>query len=256
MAATAMSRNQDGPALKVEALRFFYPEGPNVLHGIELVVRQSERVAVVGPNGSGKTTLFLLLCGVLKPAVGSITAVGQAVEPSRFNSQVAYLFQSPEDQLFSTTVFDDVAFGPLNMGLPYEEVRERVQEALHRVGVEGLSERPPHHISGGERRLVAMATVLAMSPEIILLDEPTSNLDSRNRRKVIQILKKAPHSMLVASHDLEFLLETCKRVLVLDSGNIVADGPIRDILANEELLKAHGLEKPHSLVPHSHGNSC
>lgn len=247
-----MIGDQDREVLNIEALRFAYPEGPEVLHGIDLRVCEGERVALVGPNGSGKTTLFLVLCGVLRPEAGSISADAKAIVPGRFNHQIAYLFQSPDDQLFSATVFDDVAFGPLNMGLPPEQVRERVEKALRRVGAEGLAERPPHHLSGGERRLAAMATVLAMSPQIILLDEPTSNLDSGNRRQVIRIVNDSPHTMLVASHDLEFLLETCGRVLVIDGGRVVADGPIRDVLCNESLLKAHGLEKPHSLVPHRH----
>lgn len=250
-----MNRDQDLEILVVEALCFSYPEGPWILHQLDFAVRKGERVAVVGPNGSGKTTLFLLLCGVLKPATGSISALGQTVAPGRFNPQVAYLFQSPEDQLFSATIYDDVAFGPLNMGLSPDEVREKVDEALSLVGIQGISKRPPHHVSGGERRLSAIATVLAMSPDIILLDEPTSNLDSRNRRKVIQILAEASPTILVASHDLEFLLETCTRVLMLDGGCLVADGAIRDVLADQELLATHGLEKPHSLVPHDHGNS-
>jgi cobalt/nickel transport system ATP-binding protein len=215
-------------------------------------VKAGQRVAIVGPNDSGKTTLLLLACGILKPSAGVVSVDDQKVETGRFDPRIAYLFQSPEDQLFCPTVFDDVAFGPLNMGLTMEDVRKRVQGALSTVGAEALAERPPHHLSGGEKRLVALATVLSMSPLIILLDEPTSNLDSRNRRQVISILKQAPQTLLVTSHDLEFLLELCPRVLLIDGGQVSADGPTRQVLADKTLLDTHGLERPHSLVPHRH----
>jgi cobalt/nickel transport system ATP-binding protein len=231
---------------------FAYPEGPEVLKEVGFHLQEGERLALVGPNGSGKTTLLLLLCGILKPSRGLIEIGGRPLEAGSFDPRVAYLFQSPEDQLFSPTVFDDVAFGPLNMGLPAEQVRMRVAEALDIVGAEALAARPPHHLSGGEKRLVALATVLSMSPRVILLDEPTSNLDSRNRRQVIGILSRAPQSLLITSHDLEFLLETCSRALLLDEGRLITAGPIREVLADEQLLGDHGLEKPHSLIPHRH----
>jgi cobalt/nickel transport system ATP-binding protein len=252
---SAFEASAPGPAsgaLEAAGLCFAYPEGREVLRGIGFHLEEGQRLALVGPNGSGKTTLLLLLCGILKPSRGRIEIGGRPLEAGRFDPRVAYLFQSPEDQLFSPTVFDDVAFGPLNMGLPVEQVRGRVAQALDTVGAEALAARPPHHLSGGEKRLVALATVLSMSPRVILLDEPTSNLDSRNRRQVIGILNRAPQGLLITSHDLEFLLETCSRVLLLDEGRLVTAGPIREVLADEQLLLAHGLEKPHSLIPHRH----
>jgi len=239
-------------ALEIRGLCFAYPDRPEVLQEISFGVNPGRRVAVVGPNGSGKTTLLLLTCGVLKPSAGVVSVDGGRIKAGGFDPRVTYLFQSPDDQLFCPTVSDDVAFGPLNMGLPAEEVRVRVQEALETVGAEALADRPPHHLSGGEKRLVALATLLSMSPRVILLDEPTSNLDSRNRRQVINILRQAPQTLLVTSHDLEFLLEICPRVLLIDGGRVNADGPIRQVLADRTLLQAHGLEKPHSLVPHRH----
>jgi cobalt/nickel transport system ATP-binding protein len=251
-ATSSLSAAALAGALAVRELSFAYPSRPQVLQSLSFAVNAGERVAVVGPNGSGKTTLLLLLCGILKPSGGTVSVSDRQIEAGRFNPRISYLFQSPDDQLFSPTVFDDVAFGPLNMGLPADEVRDRVQEALAIVGADALAERPPHHLSGGEKRLVALATVLSMNPQIILLDEPTSNLDSRNRRQVINILKQAPQTLLVTSHDLEFLLEICPRVLLIDGGRLNADGPIRQVLADDSLLQAHGLEKPHSLVPHRH----
>jgi cobalt/nickel transport system ATP-binding protein len=243
---------REGGSLEISGLSFSYPERPAVLQDLGFGVPAGERVALVGPNGSGKTTLLLLTCGILKPSVGTIAVDGSPVQAGRFDPRVAYLFQSPDDQLFCPTVFDDVAFGPLNMGLSADEVRDRVQEALRTVGAEALAGRPPHHLSGGEKRLVALATVLSMSPRVVLLDEPTSNLDSRNRRQVINILQETTQTLLVTSHDLEFLLEVCPRVLLIGDGTLNADGPTRRVLADETLLQAHGLEKPHSLVPHRH----
>lgn len=251
-AVSAPSATAASGALDIRDLCFAYPERPAVLQNVSLEVKAGERVALVGPNGSGKTTLLLLTCGVLKPSAGTVSVDQRRIKAGRFDPRITYLFQSPDDQLFCPTVFDDVAFGPLNMGLPAEEARHRVRQALKTVGAEALADRAPHHLSGGEKRLVALATLLSMSPRVILLDEPTSNLDSRNRRQVINILKQAPQTLLVTSHDLEFLLEICPRVMLIDEGRVNADGPIREVLADEQLLRAHGLEKPHSLIPHRH----
>ena len=238
--------------LEVDSLTFSYPESPDVLNDVNLSIADGERVALIGPNGSGKTTLFLLMCGILKPTAGGTSVNGSLIRPGGFHPDIGYLFQFPDDQLFSSTVFDDVAFGPLNMSLSRDEVRRRVDRTLSAVGCGGLSDRPPHHLSGGEKRLIAIASVLSMVPRLILFDEPTSNLDSRNRRRVIEVLSTLDQTLIVASHDLEFLLETCLRVVLLDFGKVVADRPIRDLFSDEELLRAHGLEKPHSLVPHTH----
>jgi cobalt/nickel transport system ATP-binding protein len=238
-------------ALGVDRLCFSYTQGDEILSDVSFDLAEGESVALVGPNGAGKTTLFMLLCGILKPKTGRITAAGKPVVPNRFNPQINYLFQLPDDQLFSTTVFDDVAFGPLNMSLSREEVLRRTEAALAQVGCNHLKDRPSHHLSGGEKRMIAIATILTMMPDIILFDEPTSNLDSTNRRKVIEIISGLGQTLLIASHDLEFLLEAASRVLLMDRGRIVAEGPIRDVLSDESLLRAHGLEKPHSLVHHS-----
>lgn len=235
--------------LHVEDLTFAYPGGgPDVLTGIHLGLQEGERVGLIGPNGAGKTTLFMLLCGMLEPASGSITLHGANVNPGRFNPEITYLFQMPDDQLFSATVRDDVAFGPLNMGLSRNEVEQRVEKALAQVKLTHKAETAPHHMSGGEKRLAAFAAVLSMLPHVILLDEPTSNLDARNRRNLIDILRTLDTTMLIASHDLEFVLETCSRVVILGNGRLAADGQAAEIMANATLMNAHHLEVPHSLA--------
>lgn len=239
------------PVLKISELSFNYPDGHHVLKDINLNVWSGERVGIVGPNGAGKTTYFQLLCGVLKPTVGKINLFGKSVVPGEFRSEVGMIFQNSNDQLFCPAVRDDIAFGPRNLGISKEEVDARVQEAISVTGIEELSERPPHHLSGGEKRMVAIAGVLAMRPRIVIYDEPTSNLDMRYRRRLINFLKESSQeAMLISSHDLEFILEVCNRVILMDGGCIVADGSPRDILGDVALMEAHGLERPHSLVPH------
>lgn len=236
--------------LTIDKLSFAYPGGDPILKDISLQIEKGEKTALIGPNGSGKTTLFLLCCGILKVQKGTIEVSGSAIVHSKFNPKISYLFQSPDDQLFSSTIFDDVAFGPLNMGLKKTEIKQVVKDALLRVNSEKLSDKSPFHLSGGEKRMAAIASLLSMNPDLLLFDEPTANLDSRNKRKVIELIKEMSETLLISSHDLEFLLETCSRVIIIDEGEIVADGPIRDILSNENLINKHGLEKPHSLIPH------
>ncbi len=238
--------------ITITNVSFSYPDKHDVLCDISLRVNKGERVAVIGPNGGGKTTLFLLLCGILAHNSGSIIVNGKKVKYNQFNTDISYLFQSPDDQLFTSTVFDDVAFGPQNMGLTNEEVKKRVISALDSVNCRAFIDKPPHHLSGGQKRLVALATLLSMQPEIMLLDEPTSNLDLKNRRNIINILSSLQKTLVIASHDLEFLLEICSRLIIINNGKIIVDGPIVDVLSNEELMKAHNMEKPHSLYPHSH----
>jgi cobalt/nickel transport system ATP-binding protein len=237
-------------ALELTALHFSYPDKADVLRGINLRVAAGERVGLIGPNGAGKTTLFLIICGILQPASGRVRLLGQAVSQGRFNPKVAMIFQKPDDQLFCPSVWDDVAFGPQNMGLTDEEVDHRVRGALKTVGVLELVHRPVHHLSGGEKRLVSLAGALAMRPKMIIHDEPSAGLDIRSRRRLISILQNSAQTMLLASHDLELVLEVCTRVVLMDQGRIVADGAPRVIMADETLMAAHGQEKPHSLVPH------
>lgn len=242
------------PALEVRGLRFAYPERPPVLDGIDLMVNHGERVGLIGPNGAGKTSLFLSVCGVLTPDAGMVAVYGEPVRAGHYPPQIGLVFQNPNDQLFSPTVRDDVAFGPVNAGLDAEAVAQRVDEALALTGSAHLIDRAPHHLSGGEKRMVAIAGVLALRPALVLYDEPDANLDMRARRRLIGFLKEAPHTLILASHDLEMILEVCDRVLLLDGGRIIADGPPRQIMGDAALMEAHGLEKPHSLIPHAHLN--
>jgi len=241
--------------LRVSGLSYTYPGGQKALDGINFEVGSGESVGLVGPNGAGKTTLFLCLSGVLTipPGVANVAGL-DPTEPGQrrgLPSKVGIIFQDSDDQLFSTTVSDDVAFGPLNLGLPAAEVRLRVAEALERVGLKGFDERVPFHLSGGEKRRVALAGILAMRPEILLLDEPSSHLDPRGRRELIHLINDLNVTKIIASHDLEFILETCRRAIILDAGRMVANGLARSLLADPTLMNAHGLEVPHSLTPHS-----
>jgi cobalt/nickel transport system ATP-binding protein len=239
------------PDLCCRQLGFVYPDQRRVLQGIELQVQPGERIAVIGPNGAGKTTWFSLLCGLLPPTEGQIEWFGQPLRAGTFNPAVTLVFQQPEEQLFCPTVREDVGFGPQNMGLTPAEIEARVQAALRSVDALALADRLVHHLSGGEKRSVALAGALAMHPRVLLLDEPSAGLDIRHRRRLIQWLQALPQTLMIAAHDLEFLLETCSRAIVLDAGRIMADGPIRTILGDAALMAAHGQEKPHSLQPHA-----
>ncbi|HSL16850.1 MAG TPA: ABC transporter ATP-binding protein [Methylomirabilota bacterium] len=236
--------------LEVRDLEVSYSERVQVLRGVSFDVAEGERVGVVGPNGAGKTTLFLALSGVVTPAAGTIRIDGEAVRPGRFRQDVGLVFQNPDHQLFCPTVEEDVAFGPRNLSLAPDMVSARVAAALAETGVTELSDRAPHHLSGGEKRMCSIATVLALEPRLMIYDEPSASLDIRSRRRLIQFLLASPATALVASHDLELVLEVCPRTIVVDDGRIVADGPSREIMDDVALMERHGLERPHSLVPH------
>ncbi len=239
------------PAILVSELTYAYPRGPTALDGVGFEAASGECIGLIGPNGAGKTSLFLCLCGVIVPKARTLRLGGldprDPAQRRRMPSCVGVVFQNSDDQLFNATVFDDVAFGPLNLGLPPDEVRRRTAEALAAVALTGLEERAPFHLSGGEKRRVALAGVLAMRPQVLLLDEPSLQLDPRGRREFIRLLNGLPGTKVIASHDLELILQTCPRVLLLDGGRLIADGPARTLLADAELMEKHGLEKPYSL---------
>lgn len=236
------------PYIVVENLSFIYPDGRQALEEIQFTVEEGEKVALVGPNGAGKSTLLLLLDGILTEGKrGRILIAGRELTRANLQAiraQVGLLFQNPDDQLFSLTVFDDVAYGPLYGGLPAEEVARRVRKALAFVGLTGFEARMPHHLSLGERKRAALATILAMEPPILALDEPTAGLDPRARRELIALLKSLPCTMLVATHDMRLVWELCPRTLILDGGHLVADGPTSLLLQDAPLMQQHGLETP------------
>jgi len=241
-----LARCEDGDVLSIENLNFAYPDGHVALRDISLKLCQGEKVALVGPNGAGKSTLMLHLNGIFT-GEGELKVGGLALNKENLpmiRALVGLVFQNPDDQLFSPTVFEDVAFGPLHMGLPEEEVLARVDEALARVGMSGFGERLSHHLSVGQKKRIAIATVLSMQPQILILDEPSAGLDPRARRSLINLLKELPISMLVSTHDLRMVRELFPRMVIMDEGQIVADGATAELLENEVLLEKHGLEKP------------
>ncbi len=232
--------------IEIERLSFAYPDGRQALRDASMIIAPCEKVALVGPNGAGKSTLILHLNGILK-GQGKVRVCGLDVSGrnlGRIRAAVGLVFQDPDDQLFSPTVFEDVAFGPLHMGLPEVEVRRRVDEALAAVGMSAYRERVSHHLSMGEKKRIAIATVLSMQPEILVLDEPTAGLDPRARRSFINLLRELEQTMLVSTHDMRLVAELFPRTVVMDGGQIVADGPTEAILNDAALLEAHGLEKP------------
>lgn len=230
----------------IEHLRYRYPDGPVVLDDITLHIKACERVALVGPNGAGKSTLMLQLNGILRSESGVIRLCGMELNDSTLRAvrrAVGLVFQNPDDQLFSPTVFDDVAFGPIYQGCSEEDIRSRVQRALAAVHMEAYIGRMSHHLSVGEKKRIAIATVLSMDPEILVLDEPTAGLDPQARRNFIRLLVELQQTMLVATHDLAFVREICPRTIILDSGRIVADGRTQDVLSDHDLLARHGLSE-------------
>jgi len=238
-------------ALHVSSLSHRYACGRVALDDVTFAVEPGACVAIVGPNGAGKTTLFLRLCGVLagKPGQVAVNGLDPAIPEHRkkLPEVVGVVFQNPDDQLFSPTVEEDVAFGPLNMGATAADAKVRVAEALSAVGLSDAGERVPFQLSGGEKRRAALAGVLAMRPSVLLLDEPSMFLDPRGRRELIGTIRALPGTKLIATHDLDLVLDTCPRVLVLDAGKLAADGPTATILANAELMEKHGLEVPYRL---------
>jgi cobalt/nickel transport system ATP-binding protein len=233
--------------VEVEDLAYAYPDGTQALNGLSFRITHGESVAVVGANGAGKSTLLLHLNGYLASAggkvrIGDFPLTRETVADIR--KTVGMVFQDPDDQLFMPTVYEDVAFGPMNLGLPAAEVERRVVESLTRVDALHLKDRPPYRLSGGEKRAVAIATVLAMSPDILVMDEPTSNLDPAARRHFIGMLASFRHTKIVATHDLDMVLDLCGRTIVLKEGRVVADGPTMSLFSDEALLKDCRLEKP------------
>ena len=234
-------------SIEIEGLSFSYPDGHQALSEVSLVIQPGEKVALVGPNGAGKSTLILHLNGILS-GDGSVRVCGMEVEGEnlgRVRAMVGMVFQSPEDQLFSPKVFDDVAFGPLYQGLPIEKVQARVEESLASVGMSDYVDRVSHHLSMGEKKRIAIATVLSMKPEVLVLDEPTSGLDPRARRSLINLLEELPLTMLTSTHDMLLVMDLFPRMVILDRGRVVADGPTNKLMEDAQLLEVHGLERPY-----------
>ncbi len=225
-------------------LHYAYPGGGAVLNGVSFRLTHGEAVAIVGANGAGKSTLLLQLTGCLLPTsggvrIGDCPVTAKTLETVR--RAIGMVFQDADDQLFMPTVYEDVAFGPRNLGLPEAEVAARVEQVLATVGADHLKDRPPYKLSGGEKRAVSIATVLAMSPDILVLDEPSANLDPRSRRQLIALLKAFEHTRIVATHDLDLVAQVCRRTIMLKDGRVLADGPTQQILSDEPLLEQGGL---------------
>ena len=232
--------------IKIENLSYAYPDGQSALTDINLTVCRGESVALIGPNGAGKSTLLLHLNGILRTE-GKVSVFSEAITDKNLKEvrrRVGLVFQNPDDQLFSATVFDDVAFGPLNLGYSEAEVRQSVTDALAKVGMSGFERRSSHHLSLGEKKRIAIATILSMRPEVMVLDEPTSNLDPQGKWRLIELLREMPVTRIIATHDLELVAALCGRVVILDKGRLVVDDAAARILNDIPLLEAHGLSRP------------
>ncbi len=233
--------------VETKDLSYIYSDGTKALQEITLRITHGEAVGIVGANGAGKSTLLMHLTGILLPVSGMVRVGDYPLTPKtipQIRRSVGFIFQNPDDQLFMPTVFDDVAFGPFNQGLPPEEVEQRVVMALQTVGALHLKDRPPYKLSGGEKRLVAIAAVLAMSPDILVMDEPSAALDPIARRGLIRLLAGFGHTKIIASHDLDLILDLCGRTIVLSEGRLIADGPTLEIFNDEKVLAQGHLEKP------------
>jgi cobalt/nickel transport system ATP-binding protein len=237
----------DAPAVELRGVTFAYPDGHVALRGVDLVIEAGERVAVLGPNGSGKTTLVLQLNGILTPTDGTVHVDGMPVagtDLAEVRRRVGLVFQDPDDQLFMPSVGQDVAFGPANLGVAGEALEARVTAALDRVGMGEARDRPPHHLSLGQRRRVALATVLSMDPSVLVFDEPSANLDPMARRELADLVATLGLTTVIVTHDLLYAAELCPRAVLIDGGEIVADGPTIELLSDTALLAAHRLELP------------
>jgi cobalt/nickel transport system ATP-binding protein len=244
-------------SIAIRGISYFYPGRIPALDSVSFEVSPGEKVGLIGPNGAGKSTLLLCLPGLIEGFSGVIEIDGITVDHrenlKELRRRVGLVFQDNDDQLFNPTIIEDVAFGPLNLGLDREEAMDRSKNALTRVGLaEHMYSRPPHRVSGGQKRRAAIAGILAMEPSVLLLDEPTSDLDPRGINNLARLLNELPQTMIIATHNLEFVLLTCSRVVVLDEGKVITSGDPREVMADREFMESHGLEKPHSLVPHEH----
>lgn len=245
-----MAQDLSHTLVELAGLSHRYPDGTEALRGIDLAVREGRSLALLGPNGAGKSTLLLHLNGVLRASAGSVRIVGREITRetlAEIRREVGLVFQDPDDQLFMTTLYEDVAFGPLNNGVPPGEADKLVHEALHEVGLADAASRPGHHLSFGQRKRAALATVLVMRPRLLVLDEPTANLDPRSRRQMLDLLGSLGTTALIATHDMDVAWELCADAAVLDGGRIVASGTREEILTDEALLHEHGLELPWSV---------
>ena len=234
-------------SVDIRHLHFAYPDGFEALRGVDLHIEPGEKVALVGPNGAGKSTLMLHLNGIHEPTHGTVEIGGTLVDRRsvrRIRAEVGLVFQDPDDQLFSPTVFEDVAFGPIHLGRPVGEIHDRVERALAAVGMSGFERRIPHRLSLGQRKRVALATVLSMDPSVLVFDEPSAGLDPRGRRELIEVLRALDQTLLVSTHDMRLVEEVFGRTVVMDDGLVVGDGPTATILADVPFLEAHGLERP------------